>query len=138
MKGGILALFTLAFLVFAGCQRVEVLAQTRRTKVLGIKVYVNRFLGIKLAPADYYVLEDGRLLDRELYFNRIEGVYYHDHGGKAGYDKYCETEYVPATNTKPVNVRRGTLGMPCPKEKCPEMYDKNTGLPIPPSPVPTP
>ena len=132
MKGGILALFMFAFLVFAGCQRVEVLAQQKCTQVVGVKTYVDSFLGLRFVPTDYYVLEDGRLLDRFAYYYTIEGEFYVD--GK--YEPYCETEYVPVKNTKPVNFRPGSIGVPCPKEKCPERYDKNTGLPIPSPSVP--
>lgn len=133
MKNGILALFALAFLVFAGCQRVEVVEQVKCTNVAGIKLYATRLLGfIDVPPVEYYVLEDGRMLERDSYYHRIENTWARKPL------EYCESIYVPGKSTKPINLKRGTIGAPCPKEKCPELYSKSTGLPIPPPPTPTP
>ena len=87
-----LAFFSLS-LVSVACERVEVEAIEKCTKILGTKIYKVEPFG---AIEKYFVLADGRELDYLRTYFKIDK-----------YSKeYCETEYVPVPSKKTVPTNK--------------------------------
>jgi len=80
------------------CSRVEVVKVEKCAKVVGIKNYVESFLGVDdVQPTLYYVLDDGREIKRR--YNHYE----------IG-DSYCISEYVPIDKDKDLQLDKRPPG----------------------------
>ncbi len=118
-KSFLFLLLPLFFLVGCTKDRVQVVMMQKCSAVVGIKYYRNSFIFSYVNKL--YVLEDGREIEATA---RIESII------RPSYE-YCETEFLPGDGMEKINkpaqwevpgLRSGSIGKPCPKDKCPELY----------------